>query len=380
MAIEINTGAPKPQINESLFQQTEKLTGDATKTKEVISKALEVLAGSNLTVSRNEDTSATGNVERKTTGATNVPVLDNPADSKAREADLAKLISYLQLDNEERQTEMAKERIDLNKSGLDTEHKDRMKHIDETVKKMKDAEKAAKISRIFGWIGAVLAVVAAAVLTIATGGMAAGFAIAGAAIAVTALTLSETGAMDKIINALADHLQETYGMSKNDAMLAASLIVNLSIMAAQLGCSIGGMVAGFSAAASAAANATATATKAAGDAAKTGAEVSKLSANIVQLARNMQGAVTVANTAVGAGALASNGVSTYMTHRSEDAKADTTELEKFMTMLQQRLEESQEELQIILQQIEAGIGKIAELITSATDTSDQIARNIGAMA
>lgn len=380
MAIEINTGAPKPQINETLFQQTEKLTGDATKTKEVISKALEVLAGSNLTVSRGTDTSATGNVEKKTTGATNVPVLDNPADPKQIEADLSKLIMYLQLDNEERQTEMAKERIDLNKSGLDTEHKDRMKHIDETVKKMKDAEKAAKISRLFGWIGAVLAVVAAAVLTIATGGMAAGFAIAGAAIAVTALTLSETGAMDKIINALADHLQETYGMSKNDAMLAASLIVNLSIMAAQLGCSIGGMVAGFSAAASAAANATAAATKAAGDATKTAGEVSKLSANIVQLAKNMQSGVTIANTAVGAGALASNGVSTYMTHRSEDAKADTTELEKFMTMLQQRLEESQEELQIILQQIQAGIGKIAELISSATDTSDQIARNIGAMA
>ena len=380
MAIEINTGASKPQINESLLQQTEKLTGDATKTKEVISKALEVLAGSNLTVSRGTDTSATGNVEKKTTGATNVPVLDNPADPEQIEADLTKLIMYLQLDNEERQTEMAKDRIDLNKAGLDTEHKDRMKHIDETVKKMKDAEKASFFSRLFGWIGAVLAVVAAAVLTVATGGLAAGFAIAGAAIAVTALTLSETGAMDKIINALADHLQETYGMSKNDAMLAASLIVNLSIMAAQLGCSIGGMVAGFSAAASAAANATATATKAAGDVAKTGGEVSKLSANIVQLAKNMQSGVTIANTAVGAGALASNGVSTYMTHRSEDAKADTTELEKFMTMLQQRLEESQEELQIILQQIQAGIGKIAELISSATDTSDQIARNIGAMA
>jgi len=380
MAIEINTGASKPQINETLLQQTEKLTGDATKTKEVISKALEVLAGSNLTVSRGTDTSATGNVEKKTTGATNVPVLDNPADPEQIEADLTKLIMYLQLDNEERQTEMAKDRIDLNKAGLDTEHKDRMKHIDETVKKMKDAEKASFFSRLFGWIGAVLAVVAAAVLTVATGGLAAGFAIAGAAIAVTALTLSETGAMDKIINALADHLQETYGMSKNDAMLAASLIVNLSIMAAQLGCSIGGMVAGFSAAASAAANATATATKAAGDVAKTGGEVSKLSANIVQLAKNMQSGVTIANTAVGAGALASNGVSTYMTHRSEDAKADTTELEKFMTMLQQRLEESQEELQIILQQIQAGIGKIAELISSATDTSDQIARNIGAMA
>ena len=375
MAIEINTGnAQNTTVAPTAYESLSKMSGDdAAKMKDVTGKAMEVLAGANLKVSKSDTSGTDGVAEKKTNGATSTPVLDNPDDAKAKEADLTKLISYLQLDNEERQTEMAKARIDLQKSNLDTEHEGRMKQIDDSIKKMKDAERASKMSRIFGWIGAVLAVVAAAVLTVVTGGLAAGFAIAGAALAVTALTLNETGAMDKMVEALAEHLQEAYGMSSSDAKLAASLIINLSIMVAQLGCSIGGMVAGFSAAASAAANAAATGAKVAADTAKT-------ATTATDTARLIQNIVTIANTAVGAGSLASNGVSTFMTHRSENAKADTTELEKFMTMLQQRLDESQEELQILLQQIEAGVGKIAALISSATDTSDEIAQNIGAMA
>ena len=375
MPIEINTGTPRSAtVSQPTYESLSKTSGEnAAQLKEIVGKAMEVLAGSNLKVTKSDTAGADGTAEKKTSGATGAPVLDNPDDTLAKEADLTKLISYLQLDNQERQTEMAKERIDLQKSGLDTEHDDRMKQIDDTIKKMKDAEKAAIVSRIFGWIGAILSVVAAAVLTVVTGGLAAGFAVAGAALAVGSLIMNETGAMDKLVNALSEHLQEEYGMSKNDAMLAASLIINLSIMAAQLGCSVGGMVAGFSGAASATANA-------AGAGAEIAAETAKTAGTATQTAKTVQSVLTIANTAVSAGSLASNGVSTYMTHRSEDAKADTTELEKFMTMLRQRLEESQEELQQILQQIEAGIGKIAGLISSATDTSDEIAKNIGAMA
>ena len=371
-----NINASRPQIQGTALEQATKLAGDSTNAKAVISKAMEVLAGANLNVTKADATGAAGTAERKTAGATNVPVLDDPADSKQLEADLAKLIAYLQLDNEERQTQMAKDRIDLNKAGLDNEHEGRLKQIDDSIQKMKDAEKAATISRVFGWIGAILSVVAAAVLTVVTGGAAAGFAIAGAALAVGSLVLNETGAMEKMVNALADHLKDAYGMSSNDAKLAASLIINLTIMAAQLGCSIGSMVSGFAAAGKAAADAAAVGANVAAQTAK----ATTISASAMQTAKTIQSVVTVANTAVSAASLASGGVSTYMAHRSEDAKADTTELEKFMTMLQQRLEESQEELQMILQQIEAGVGKIAELITSATDTSDQIARNIGAMA
>ena len=368
MANEINMGnAQRPAVSQTVYEALSKTGGeDSTKLKEIVSKAMEVLAGANLKVSRSDTAGADGAGEKKTSGATNVPALDNPDDVEQLEANLEKLIAYLQLDNEERQTKLARDRIEIQKSTLDTEHEGRMKEINESIKKMADAERAAKANRIFGWLGAILSVVAAVALTVVTGGLAAGFAIAGAVLAVTSLVLNETGVMDKLTEKLAEHLQKEYGMSKNDAMLAAGLIINLTILAASLACSIGGMVAGISAAASSAAKAAETA--------------GKVATTVSQTAKNIQNVITVANTAVGVGALASGGINTYFAKRSEDAKADVTELEKIITALRQRLDESQEELQLILEQLQANMGKVAELITSATDTSAEIARNLGAMA
>ena len=175
------------------------------------------------------------------------------------------------------------------------------------------------------------------------------------------------------VEKLQNHMQEKYGWSKADAQLAAALIVNLSMLVLQVGCSVGGMVGGIL-------SAGATAAQTAGTAVNTAAKAAQTANTVSHTAKMVQNIVTIANTAVGAGSLATNGVSTYLTHRSENAKADTMELEKFITMLQQRLEESQEELQMLLQQIEAGIGKIAELLSSATDTSDMIAQKMGQMA
>ena len=360
MAIEMNTGNAQ-KLSQAMYESIAKTGGeDSTKLKEVVGKAMEILAGANVKVTRGDDATVTGAGEKKTTGSTNVPALDNPADIKQVEANLAKLIAFLQLDNEERQTQMTKDRIELQKSNLDVEHKERMTEIDESIKKMKDAEKSALVSRIFGWIGAILSVVAAVALTLVTGGAAAGFAIAGAVIAVSSLVLNETGAMDKITEAIVDKLMEANpNMSRSDAMLKASLIVNLTVMGLSLGCSVGGMVSGIASAANG---------------------VLKLSKTAIDVAKTVQNAVTITSTGVAVGALAAGGANTYFTHRSENAKADVTELEKFITMLQQRLDESQEELQILLQQIEAGIGKIAELISSATDTSDEIAQKLGQMA
>ena len=353
MANEININTNRPQVQSSAFEQAAKLSGNSTKAKEIVSKALEILAGANVKVTRSDDASATGVGERKTTGATNVPSLDNPGDAKQLQANLEKLVAYLQLDNEERQTQMAKDRIEIQKDNLETEHKDRMKELEKSFKKMDDAEKARMASRVFGWLGAVLAVVAAVVVTVVTGGAAAAFAIAGAALAVTALVMND------------EHLQEKYGMSKSQAQLAASLIINISIMVAQLGCAIGS-----------AASAAASAAKAAADAAAAGATAASASTT----ATTVQSVVTIANTAVSAGGLASGGVNSFFTYRSDDAKADVMELQKFITMLQQRLDESEEELQLIVEQIQGAIGKIADLISSATDQSAEIANNIGQMA
>jgi len=358
MANEININPLRTQLQGSALEQATKLAGDSTNAKEVISKAVEVLAGASVTVTRSDDTTATGTGEKKTMGATSVPALDNPDDTAQKEANLSKLISYLQLDNEERQTEMAKERIELQQQTIDSEHEGRMNEIESSIQKMKDAEKASLASRIFGWIGAALSVVAAVALTIVTGGAAAGFAIAGAVLAVSSLVLNETGAMDSITKSLTDALVGA-GMSKNNAKLAASLFINLAIVALSAGCSIGGMVSGISSAANG---------------------IVKLSESALNIAKTVQNSITVASSAVGVCSLASGGVSTYYSYKSESAKADVTELQKFITTLQQRLNESEEELKQLLQQLESGLGMVANMVSSATDTSDAIAQNLGHMA
>jgi len=352
MANEININTTRTQTPNVAYEQLSQLSGDSTKTKEIVSKAMEILAGVNVKVTRSDDTTVTGAGEKKTSGATSVPALDNPDDIKQIEANLEKLVAYLQLDNEERQTQMAKDRIEMQKDTLATEHEGRMKELEESFKKMEDAEKSRLASRIFGWLGAIMAVVAAVIVTVVTGGAAAGFAIAGAALAVGALVMNETGAMESITKALAEHLQEKYGMSKSDAQLAASLIINISIMAAQLGCSIGSAVG---------------AAKAVADTVST-------------TVKTLQNVATIANTAIGVGSLGSSAATSFFTYRSDDAKADLMELQKFITMLQQRLDESEEELQLIVDQIQSAIGKIADLLTSATDQSAEIANNIGQMA
>ncbi|MBE6382632.1 MAG: hypothetical protein E7049_06435 [Lentisphaerae bacterium] len=357
------------------------LGGDGQKTKEVISEVANILSGDNVRVSKGSTTGVDGNRDTtKTNGSTGVPSLDNPGDTVAREINLEKLFSYLQLDNEERQTAMAKDRIQLQQGTLDAEHEERMDQINDSIKKMKEAESASKWSRAFGWIGAIVSVIAAVALTIVTGGAAAGFAIAGAVLAVTSLVLNETGAMDTITKSLAESLQESFGMSKSRAQLAASLIINVGIIALSAGCSIGGMVAGMSNAASAAAKVGETAAKAVDIATKTAKESSNIFGISTQTAKLIQNIISTVGIGTSAASLAASGAGTYYSKRSDDAKAETTELEKFITQLQQRLDESEEELQALIQLIQAGLSEIAQMVGSATDTSSEIANNMGNMA
>jgi len=297
-------------------------------------------------------------------GATGIPALDDPADLKQLEEDLEKLIAFLQLDEDERQAEMAKARIETQKESMEAEHKERQEKIDKSMKEMEKAAQSRLANRIFGWLGAIVAVamaVAAVAFTIVTGGagaVAMGFAIAGAVVAVGSLVMSETGLTDKLTEAIADSLEKS-GLSKKDAQLAAALIVNLSIMAISLGCSIGGMAAGAAAASRAV------------------VDMASMAVRMVKLA---QTATSIAGTAVGVGALAAGTAATATGYQSQLAQADLTELEKIMAELQRRLDESEEELNEILEAIQNALGQIAEILASATDTQSEIAGQIGQMA
>lgn len=278
------------------------------------------------------------------TGATGVPTLDNPDDAKAKEVDLEKLIAYLQLENDEKQAQMARERIEVQKDNLESQHNAQMEKIQKSLDEMDKAAKTSLASRIFGWLMAALAVVVAVVACVATGGVAVG-AVVGAVIAVGSMILNETGAMEKITQGLSDLLQ-SMGMSKMAADIVASVGLTVALMAASLGSSA--LSLGTSAA-----NAT---------------------------LRLVQTGLTVANTVIGVGSTITGGIGAVNNYNAGMASAELTETEKFLAQLRQQLEESQEELQAILEQLQNGYQDVLAILNSETDTQKAIAQQLGAMA
>ena len=254
------------------------------------------------------------------------------------------------MDNEERQTAMAKERIDMQKDALDAERNNR-----------------------------------------ATGGLAVGPVI-GAAIAIGCQVLNETGVMDKIVEKLAKGL-ESLGLSKQASQILAQVLITVAIMAASLGAGLAG--GGASAVSSVA--------KGIADTAK-GLKVT------VETMEKIRAAVALTMTIVGIGSGVASGVGAYDAFKAGMSQADVSETEKYITALKQRLDECEEELnQIlqmlqqaisqvyitalkqrldeceeelnqILQMLQQAISQVAEMLSSATDTQTAIANNMGAMA
>ena len=289
------------------------------------------------------------------TGATGAPVLDNPDDEKAKEADLEKLIAYLQLENSKEQAQSAKARIESMKGELEVEHKDRKAKMDKSLKDMEEAAAARKRNSFFGWLMTGLAILGAVVACVATGGLAVG-AVIGAGIALGAQILNETGVMEKIVGGLSDALQ-SLGMSKMAADIVAQVAVMLVIVAASCG-------------AGAAGNAALGAhqlTSAIGKALQAGAQLIKP-------------ALTIATGVIGLGSTVSGGVGAYQTYKSGMSDAELKETEKYLAIIQQKMDEAEEELQKILQMIQDLVGQIAQLLSSQTDTTNEIAMQMGQMA
>lgn len=290
------------------------------------------------------------------TGATGAPALDEPDDPVQKAADLEKLISYLQLDTDKRQAELAKERIELQKGEMDRRHAEQMGKIRESLDQMDKAAKANLATRIFGWLMAAVSVAIAVAACIATGGIAVG-AVVGAVVAVGMCILNETGAMDKITEKLVDALKDA-GMSEQNAQIVAAVAVAVAMVAISLGAGAGGSaVQGFVKGASQAASVAAMAT-----------------------AKSVQSGVQIAGSVLGAGAAVAGGVAAAENYKAGMLKAETTEMDKFLAVMRQRLEESQEELEKILQQIQNVYSDIAAIINSAIDTQSEIARQVGQMA
>ena len=357
MPIQLNTNViPTPGQSNVTTQSVETLKTVETKAKELAKDVAKVLAGASINVTA-PTTGTNQATEKKTTGSTSTPALDNPGDVKQIEANLEKLLAYLQLDNEERQAEMAKDRIEINKDSFKTEHDNRSKKIQKTLDDMDKAEKSRKASRIFGWLMAALAVVVAVIACVATGGLAVG-AVVGALVAIGMQVMNETGVMDKLTQGIAELLEKT-GMSKQAAQILAALIITAAVIAVSAGAGAGALATKIGLAAKLSTGVS--------EAVKAGAELAKA-------------VVSIASRVVQAGSIIVGGTAAALSFNAGMSQAETTETEKFLAALRQRMEESEEELEQLLQAIQNSISNTAELLASATDTSAEIARNIGQMA
>ena len=347
MAGEISGVTSKvPSAIDQMSDMTKGL-GLSEKTTQTIKDVAAIISSRSVNVTSNvNSTNETG----RPTGATNIPALDNPADIKQLEENLEKLISYLQMDNEERQAQMAKDRINLQKDALETERQGRSEKIEKSLKDMDKAAESRKASKIFGWLMTALAVVAAVVACVATGGLAVGPVI-GAGIAVACQVLSATGAMDKIVESLAKGLEDL-GMSKQTAQIVAQVLITAAIMAASIGAGFGGGA----------------------------VKLVEVPEKIIAAMEKIRAVVTIGTLAVGIGGTIAGGVAGYHGYEAGLSQADVSETNKFITALQQRLSECEEELEQILQQLQNVLGQVAELLTSATNTSSEIANNLGQMA
>ena len=224
----------------------------------------------------------------------------------------------------------------------------------ESLKDMEEAAAARKRNSFFGWLMTGLAILGAIVACVATGGVAVG-AVIGAGIALTAQVLNETGVMEKIVGGLSDALQ-SLGMSKMAADIVAQVAITAVIIAASIGAG------------------------AAGAAGKVTELTSALGKILQTAAQAVAPALQIGTGIIGLGSTISGGVGAYQSFKAGMSQADVTETEKFLAVIQQKMEEAEEELEKILQMIQDLVGQIAQLLSSQTDTTAEIAMQMGQMA
>ena len=311
-----------------------------------------LLAGAGVKVSKTEGPDGSG------IGATfDLPELDEADMEKALAADLEVLVAYLTMDQDESQIQSARTRIDSLKGRLKSNHDATMKKLEKAIKEMKKNEDAALASKIFGWLGVAIALVAAIVVTVATagaGGAAAAVAIGCAwgsfAVAATSSILSETGVDKKAMDAISASIQKDHpDWEKSTCDALASAVWGGIFLVAGIGCGVGSAV-GIS---------------------KLGADVA---ANVM---KNMRTMMTVTTVALGLGGIGTSIGTSVTGYLAGMAQADVTELEASLQHLQKLIEDNEEDLQKLLQMLSDSLNAVLELMNSKTDVLGEINDKMG---
>ncbi|MES0139420.1 type III secretion system translocon subunit SctE [Mesorhizobium sp. M0016] len=228
--------------------------------------------------------------------------------------------------------------------------------ISDAAEKVKEAKKSSNAMRIFGWIAVALTAVAA----VATGGL---LAFSAAAVAIATATLTETGVMDKMTQAIVKSLVKDRGMAQDRAELCAG-IITVSIVIA---CSLATFGAS---AASGGLNATTSI------AAKINSQIDK----VMKIAKASQHLATVAKSgeaiAVGAGAEAGL-ITGVLQKQATDARAETLDIRQFLATLATLQGDEIARIQKLVLSMNTMTQRVVDAIDEQSRSASIVTRHIG---
>jgi len=344
--------------------------------------------------------------------ANGAPSIASPLDNISSD-DLIDLLQAMRSKSQDQQLATAKTGLDGSRLDAQRNNEAQQKKIQDWIKKCEQADKASLAQKIFGWIGKIFAVIAAAIAVVAS--VAASPFTGGASLALTALAV--VGLVGATMS-LADQISQEAGgpeisLSNMMTKMVGGLLKACGVpeeKAEQIGKALAGVLA-IAAPVALLVEPKLLGTVASGIAALSGADpdlvskiemgvtiaatltvgigmavagfqFSKLAGDAVnvtaKLTTAIMGAVaqtTQGVTAVGQGAAGiAKGV---LDSDGEKAMADKKALEALMLKINQQMDEQRDELRKIIQQMEESVQVVSQIMQGTADSMQQITSNIG---
>ncbi len=313
------------------------------------------------------------------------------------ETNLSVLLSGLQSTNAQ---ETMSNLIDEMRSDSKAEEAATDVSISKLQDQMHDASQAHKsglAGEIFGWIAVGLMDLVAIISVVATMGadtplaaalVASSPAIGAAVVATTMMTLQQTGAMQDIVNGIANFLTDIDPkLSKDTAKIIAMAFIGVALIAAQIAVTVAsggadaaeeieGDVEMVESETSTATDATADATDNA--ASTTESQASDEQQEVQQQARNLYAkyASTAATAALSIGQGVSSGMEGYYQSLEDKAQADIEDYKKYAKYLETIIANNQQDVLAIINTLNGDAGIAASAISSQIQTDHQISEHM----
>lgn len=136
-------------------------------------------------------------------GTVSDPVLP-PPDKAYDWSNIMMMVTAMQMELGELQINASSEKIEADRDSVIKTNELEMSKLKDRIEELHKQSNSSLVSKIFGWIGAIVGLIGAAIATVATGGAALPGLIA-AGLAVTAMALQEAGVMDDIVNCMMEN-------------------------------------------------------------------------------------------------------------------------------------------------------------------------------